>query len=150
MNKRRTKKRRTKKQVIEIDSKGCWNLVSHSQNNKNTRKAYIKVYGSIPEGLVIRHKCDNNICVNPDHLEPGTLKQNQQDRIRNNTNPIGTRNGRAKLTEKEVLEIRALHNPGYRYNKVGRTGNCELLSKKYNVTSSLISQIVLRKAWSHI
>lgn len=35
----------------------------------------------IPSGLVIRHKCDNPGCVNPDHLEIGTQKDNNIDKI---------------------------------------------------------------------
>lgn len=30
---------------------------------------------------VVRHKCDNRICVNPHHLEGGTQKDNMQDVI---------------------------------------------------------------------
>lgn len=28
---------------------------------------------------VVRHKCDNKICVNPDHLEVGTRMENMKD-----------------------------------------------------------------------
>lgn len=37
--------------------------------------------GLIPDGLVIRHRCDNPPCVNPDHLDVGTVAQNQADMV---------------------------------------------------------------------
>lgn len=55
-----------------------------ANNNRNClahRFSYVLAYGSLPAGVVIRHKCDTPPCVRPDHLEMGTQKQNQQDRI---------------------------------------------------------------------
>jgi hypothetical protein len=42
------------------------------------REFYIRIKGPIPDGVVLRHKCDNRQCMNPNHLEPGTLKDNTQ------------------------------------------------------------------------
>jgi hypothetical protein len=40
------------------------------------RAAYVAFKGDIPEGLEIDHKCRVRCCVNPDHLEPVTHRQN--------------------------------------------------------------------------
>lgn len=37
--------------------------------------------GPIPDGLVVRHRCDNPPCVNPDHLAVGTNRQNSLDMV---------------------------------------------------------------------
>ncbi len=71
---------------------GCW-LWLRSLNNKGYGKlcglggersmlahrfSYELHKGPIPEGLVLDHKCHTPSCVNPDHLEAVTQKENMR------------------------------------------------------------------------
>lgn len=76
----------------EIDPEtGCWNWTAglwngygsfYFQNtrHKASRFAFTITHGYAPK--VCRHKCDNRKCVNPDHLEDGSHKDNTQDMMR--------------------------------------------------------------------
>ncbi|HVE22544.1 MAG TPA: HNH endonuclease [Acidocella sp.] len=44
------------------------------------RASYEIFRGPIPEGFVVRHRCDVPLCVNPEHLELGTSAENVKDR----------------------------------------------------------------------
>lgn len=91
------------------------------------------------------HKCDNPICVNPNHLFWGSHLNNVQDMIKKNRRVIscskGENNGFSKLKEDEIREIKKLINEGY---------NNKEIAKVYNVTHSNISSIKLNKTWKHL
>lgn len=48
----------------------------HVDECKAHRAAYVLLVGPIPEGLTLDHKCRQTLCVNPDHLEPVSRREN--------------------------------------------------------------------------
>ena len=80
------------------------------QNEGAHRFSFRLKNGKIKKGMYVLHKCDNMICVRPSHLFQGTDKDNADDReAKGHTNkPKGELHPMAKLTEKQVLKIRAL------------------------------------------
>ena len=111
------------------------------------RASYEFFVGAIPSGsgyhgTCVLHKCDTKKCVNPNHLFLGSNKQNMLDKVQKNRQARGESFGTAKLTEKEVLEIRSKYIPVI--NSLG------MLAKEYNVSNPTIYHIVKRKTWKHI
>jgi hypothetical protein len=96
--------------------------------------------GSVPEGLVVRHTCDNPSCVNPEHLIVGTYKDNTQDAVARGRNAFAERSGTAKLTSVEVRAIRALYSCGCGFTQTQ-------LGKAFGVTQANISLIVRGDHW---
>lgn len=94
----------------------------------------------LPDGLIIRHDCDNRRCFNPKHLQSGSPKDNIHDAIsRGRINLRGAARTQAKLTEENVRFIRG---------NSGLTGAS--LALKFGVARSLISRILKGQAWTHI
>lgn len=89
--------------------------IQEAGKNSRTLSAHRLSYelhkGAISDGMVVMHKCDNPACVNPDHLEVGTYKDNTADMINKGRKvvvaPRGENHVKARLTEQQVLEIRA-------------------------------------------
>ena len=111
------------------------------------RVSYKLYHGEFPpEGLVVRHSCDNPKCVNPLHLDYGTKKDNAQDAVARGRLAIldraGESNGNAKLNADKVREIRRLW---------GKPGiNTVTLAKQFGVTHDTISLIVNGKTWRNV
>lgn len=119
------------------------------------RIAWELTYGQISKGMSVLHKCDNPICCNPKHLFLGTHMDNMKDMISKGRHigvvgrgiyPIekharGSKNGCAKLTESDVLEIRRLHIEEWSYR---------LIAKKFGISKPTVAHIIHRRTWTHI
>lgn len=69
------------------------------------RVVYEIFHGEIADEMVIRHKCNNQLCCNPTHLVIGTRGQNEDDKYDSD---------RAGYTHDMLKEMR-------RFNKLGMT-----------------------------
>jgi hypothetical protein len=143
-----------KKQIeFEVDNNGCFNCVSHAKikggyhrikiNYKHElvhRYIFEQCFGFIPGNLLVRHKCDNPSCINPEHLELGTSKDNMQDKsIRGRCNPVfGIRNNQSKLDPDKVIEIRSLLDRGLTLKNI---------ANRFGVSESTIWRVKEGETW---
>lgn len=107
------------------------------------RFIYEQCFGFIEEGLIVRHKCDNACCINPEHLEVGTHKDNLNDSyLRSRRKPVfGEKHPSAKLTEKDVIEI---------IKELEKGESIPTLAKKYGVGKTAIYDIKKGNKWKHL
>lgn len=145
--------------VTIADLLGCWNWEGPRDNfgyGRTTgfnggsvlthRFAWIIVYGSIPHGLWVLHKCHTPPCCNPNHLYLGTHKDNMRDAVERGSfhfvSVPGENHPNAKLTKADVLQIRCL----LKENKL----TSKAIAARFGVAASTVRGIKSRRKWAHI
>jgi len=113
-------------------------------NNEGAHRVSWKIHnGKIPEGLSVLHKCDNPLCVNPDHLFLGTQEDNMTDKVSKGRQSsvilLGELNGQAVLVESQVIEIRELYSTGL--------VSQQDIADYFGVSRSHISNIITGHKW---
>jgi hypothetical protein len=138
------------------------------QNAKAHRWSYEQFVGPIADGMVVCHRCDNGLCVNPSHLWTGTQADNVADMIAKGRDrkyfgprpwigkfgddnvsrkyiermPRGAQVNTCKLSEDQVREIRRRYSAGG--TSFGK------LAAEYAVSKFNIACIIKRKTWKHL
>lgn len=95
----------------------------------------------LPPGRFALHTCDNPICCNPDHIYPGTPKDNSRDAVTRHrlARGLGERWGRAKLKNADIPAIRARAAAGEPQ---------EAIAASFGVCAPHISRILSGKRWA--
>ncbi len=129
-----------------VDKHGYGQSKRRNKNQFAHRLAYVDAHGldiDDIKGLVVRHKCDNPICVNPDHLELGTVGDNNRDTVRRGRHvaTVGSKHHFSKLTEDQVLDIR---------HRLAKGNTSKQICEVYPVTRSLVDQIRQNRIWKHV
>ncbi len=119
-------------------SKG-YGLTSAYDKLWRTHRLALHLEGIDVTGHHVLHSCDNPRCCNPEHLRTGTAVENSADMTSRRRNPIGEDRHNAKLTEQQVIEIRAIS--GMRRVDIG---------KRYGIARGTVNDIVNRRSWKHI
>lgn len=141
-----------------VDSKGCWIWSAYLNAKRRPvisirgvqvyahRYSYERYRGLIPKGIEVCHSCDVTECVNPNHLFLGTHQDNMDDMVSKDraNKPKGSLNGRAKLTESDIVFIRTMYRPRHKeYSQLA-------LARRFNVCVVTIQEILYRKKWAHV
>lgn len=122
-----------------LNEKGYGSTTRNNKTYRAHRLAYCDHHGISHDsikGMIVRHKCDNRKCVNPEHLELGTHQDNMNDMKLRGRAASGLDNAACKLTDEQVEYIRT------HYVRRSREFGTVALARKFGVHNSTIGRAV--------
>lgn len=109
------------------------------------RVSFEHFVGPIPNDLCVCHKCDNPICINPDHLFLGTRTENNSDKTAKGRQSRGEKHGMAVLANRRhkfgsaiAIQVREAYS---------RIGNQYLVAEQFGMSQANVSLIINQKRW---
>jgi predicted DNA-binding protein YlxM (UPF0122 family) len=138
---------------VEKKGSGCWvwqgstkndypEIVVDGRTRYGHRLAYELQTGDKPGDKQVNHHCDNQLCVNIDHMYLGTQADNVADQVERGLMARGEDRNTSTLTADGVREIRKKYDSGDYLQKE--------LANEYDTTRGNIGSIVRRDTWDHI
>lgn len=95
---------------------------------------------ALPVGMVVRHRCDNPPCCNPNHLILGTHGDNNRDKSERNRSGYNGK-GFKHFTVDEVRQVRALHEQGV---------NMTEISRRFGRSRATIIRVIKRQVFANV
>jgi HNH endonuclease len=124
--------------------RGKRNGASYWRVLRATRVIYFLTTGYDPGFAEVLHTCDNPQCCNPKHLRAGTHRENMDDMVNRGRVAVGQNNGRAKLLDAQVAEIRKISSAEALYSER------HALAKRYGVSVVVINNVLKCKWYKHV
>ena len=109
------------------------------KHHRASRLSFEVFHRPLEDGEHVLHSCANPPCVNPRHLRAGGHRDNMQDMAQHGHSRRGEKNPFVKLTEADVLSIRAREGVPSR-----------VVAEEFGVSQVTINEIRRGKTWRHL